>query len=111
MLDLQLMGKRIRKHRRTNNLTVEQLAERVDVSAVFIKEIERGTKCPRLDNFVKIANALNVSADDLLCDSVNEAKDIVLNEVTSKMQSLDAKSIASLSNITNVIIKEFYNKN
>jgi len=110
MLDLALMGKRIRKYRRMKGFTLENLAEIVDVSTVFINDIERGIKCPRMDNFIKIANALDVTADELLCDSINADSDLLLNEISKKMHNLSAKQITSLSKIIDLMINEFYNK-
>ena len=99
MLDTVSMGKRIRECRLKRKLTVEQLAERLEISAVFMSDIERGVKCPRLENFVKILNALEITADEVLFDSVRADTDICLNEVTKKMQRLDNKQIAKVEKI------------
>ena len=41
-----------------------------DVSNVYISYLERGERMPSLDAIINIANALNVSADDLLSGSL-----------------------------------------
>lgn len=64
------VGKKIRKYRKKQNLTQEQFAELCELSTNFIGIIERGEKRPSLDTFVKIANALDVSADMLLEDEL-----------------------------------------
>ena len=69
-MDCESVGKRIRKYRRARKLTQEQLAELCDLSSNFISIIECGKKRPSLDTFVKIANALEVSADMLLEDEL-----------------------------------------
>ena len=48
----------------------EELAELAELSVNYISAIERGVKCPSLDAFVRIANALEVSSDELLRDSL-----------------------------------------
>jgi transcriptional regulator with XRE-family HTH domain len=46
-------------------LTQESLAEKADLSTVFVSRIERGIESPSLDNLVKIAKALGVKVRDL----------------------------------------------
>ena len=41
-----------------------------ELSHVYISYLERGERMPRLDAIINIANALNVSADDLLSGSL-----------------------------------------
>lgn len=71
MMDKLVMGDRIREARKKQNLTQEQLAEKLDVTVVYISQIERGLKLPSLPIFVKIVEILNVSADYLLRDFVS----------------------------------------
>ena len=66
------------------HITAEAFAESVNISISFLREIERGNKKPALDNFIKIANELGVSADELLSDSIDSAKPAVLNRITKK---------------------------
>lgn len=65
-IDCVSIGTRIRYYRTRKHLSQEQLAEQTDLSNVFISYIERGERMPSLDAIINIANALNVSADDLL---------------------------------------------
>ena len=71
-MNYELLGQRIRKYRRQKKYTLEQLAERLDVSTTFIGQIERATGKPSLETLVKIANALEVSTDELLFDGLGE---------------------------------------
>jgi len=52
--------------RKKAGLTQERLAEKADLSTVFISRIERGVESPSLDNLVKIARALGVKLGDLV---------------------------------------------
>ena len=47
-------------------LTQEKLAEKSNLSTVFISRIERGVESPSVDNLVKIAKALGVKTADLV---------------------------------------------
>ena len=44
----------------------EWVAERADLSTVFISRIERGVESPTMDNLVKVARALQVRVRDLV---------------------------------------------
>lgn len=63
---LKRMGNRISTQRKKQNLSQEKLAEKAGLSAQVISSAERGTKALRPENLMKIAAALDVSADYLL---------------------------------------------
>ena len=65
-LDYKMIGKRIRKRRRKNKLTQEQLAEKTERSPAFIGHIERGTRGMSLETLCEIALALNCPTDEIL---------------------------------------------
>ncbi len=65
-MDYQNMGKNISKMRIKNHLTQEQLAEKIDVSTVFISQIETAVRKPSLETIYKISIALNTTIDALI---------------------------------------------
>ena len=65
-LNYKFIGKRIKEIRETNCLTQEELAEKADLSKVFIAYIETGKRKPGLESIVKISQALNTSTDNIL---------------------------------------------
>ncbi len=65
-LDLKDIGARIKHYRAKSNLSQEQLAEKTNTSRVFISLLEKGSRLPSLETIVAIANAMAISADDLL---------------------------------------------
>ena len=82
-MDQAAIGNRIKTMRERANLTQEQLAELVDISPTHMSVTERGVKTPKLDTFVRIANALGVSADVLLQDVVDHANESILSELSA----------------------------
>lgn len=68
-LDYKKLGKRIKEQRLKNHLTQEKLGEIVNVATSNISHIERATTQVSLSSLVKIANALDVTLDQLVCDS------------------------------------------
>lgn len=65
MVDLKRMGENIRKERKRQLLTIEQLAELSGITENFLGKIERGDSTPSLPTIDSIANALNVGIDYL----------------------------------------------
>lgn len=80
------LGQRIKAAREDRGLTQEQLAENVGLSPMHISVIERGVKPPKLDTFVRIANALGVSADLLLQDSVENTAKVVISDISRMVE-------------------------
>ena len=87
-MDQIAIGGRIRAARERIHLTQEQLAEIVDISPTHMSVIERGVKTPKLDTFVRIANALGVSADALLQGGVDHANDSIIAEISARIGRL-----------------------
>lgn len=73
-LDYKAIGKRIKIARIKADLTQEKLSEMVGVSPTHMSNVETGTTRVNLTTIVGIANALGITSDDLLCDSVIKAK-------------------------------------
>ncbi len=87
-MDQKAIGKRIKSAREKKGLTQEQLAEQVNLSPMHISVIERGNKLPRLETLIKIANVLDVSADTLLQDVVNNQIKLHTSEASNLIAQL-----------------------
>ena len=87
-MDAKAVGQRIKAAREKKNLTQEDLAALIDISPTHVSVIERGTKIPRVDTFVAIANVLEVSADSLLVDVVDHATEGVASELFAAIDNL-----------------------
>ena len=68
------LGKRVKAARQAAGLTQEKLAEIVGLSSGHCAHVERGTSKVSLSALVSIANALNTTPDNLLIDSIYNAK-------------------------------------
>ena len=60
---LELKIARVRR-----KLTQEQLAEKINCSAVYIGYVERGLQCPTVYQFLKIANVLEIDIKEFFKD-------------------------------------------
>jgi len=85
------IGLRIRRLRRNQGLTQEQLAERAGISLSFLGHIERGTRVLSVATLCSIAAALQCSADELLgIDSIADASGLsdALSDIIADLQAL-----------------------
>ena len=73
-LDYKAIGIRIRRFRKERGLTQQTLAELSNQEPSNISHIERGATKLSLPTIVNIANALGVTVDGLLCDSLLQSK-------------------------------------
>lgn len=64
-----IVGNNIRTCRTNAGLTLEQLAEKADMSWPYLSEIERGRENISLDKLARIAQALNVKLSTLVEDA------------------------------------------
>ena len=65
-MNYKLMGAKLRKARKRLRMTQEQAAERVDMSASMIGNVERGSRIPSVETIVRLCKLYHVSADIIL---------------------------------------------
>lgn len=87
-MNQKAIGRRIKAARENKRLTQEQLAELVDLSPMHVSVIERGVKLPKLETLINIANVLDVSADVLLQDVVNNQTKLCASEASELIKQL-----------------------
>lgn len=74
VLDLPGIGVRIRAAREKLGLTREQFAEAVDLSALYIGQIERGQRTMSLNTFVRILECLHVDPNVIIYGEQGEQR-------------------------------------
>ena len=93
------IGQRIRKYRKANGLSQEQLAEMVSISTTHMSHIETGNTKLSLPVFVAIADALSVRTDLLLYDSPQNNKSYATEQITSLIDSCSTKEALIIMDI------------
>lgn len=93
MIDYKVIGGKIRKRRLECNLSQEQLAELCDVGTTHISHIETGNCIPSLKVFIAILNALSCSADELICDELNNAEHTYLEEINHILEDCNSHEL------------------
>ena len=104
-MDAIAVGRRIKAAREVKHMTQEKLAETIELSTDHISVIERGVKVPRLDTFVAIANALEVSADDLLIDVVDHAAQHQISELGEELASVPVEQQRRILNAVRAFLE------
>lgn len=69
-MDYSALGQRIRQQRKLMNMTQEDLAAAANVSTSYIGHIERGIKHCSLDTLIYLCDALKITPNTLLQDSL-----------------------------------------
>lgn len=88
-LDYKALGKRIKIARIKADMTQDKLSTVLDISPSHISNIETGTTRVSLTALVSIANALSVTVDDLLYDSVIHARPQLEREIQQVVDGCD----------------------
>ena len=87
-MDFSSIGKNIRKYRKQRGLTLEALAEKVGLSTNYIGALERGEKALALKTLINIVDALDITADMILCDVTKNGYKVKSSVLTEKLESI-----------------------
>ena len=104
-LDYKAVGKRGKIARIKADMTQEQLAELVGISPTHLSNIETGTTHVSLVTIVRLANALSVTVDDLLCDNVLRAKPQIEQDIAELLDNCDEYEIRMVRDMTRALLE------
>lgn len=108
-LNYQGIGTRIKTARIKADLSQEQLAVLVGMSTSHLSNIENGTTRISLTTLVNLANALSVTPDALLCDSVIHAKTQFEQDIQELLAGCDAYEIRVVKEVLSSVIPSLKN--
>jgi len=91
MLDKISIGKRIRKARTEKGYTQQALVKKAGIGSMYLSEIEQGLKMPSLNSFVRIVDALEISADYVLRDEFSAGQEYIYDDLNQKLKELSPK--------------------
>ena len=87
------LGNKLAEARKKQNLTQEQLAERLGVTRQAVSRWESDSAYPETDKIVRMAQILEVSCDYLLQDGVDEKGKPVTSPVTRLLKQAQGKRV------------------
>lgn len=91
-LNYDTIGKRIQECRNLKKITQQSLAEMIDKSVPYISHIETGLKHPSLKTVILIAEALEVTVDQLLYGNQSSDSQVYLKEVNQIFEGCDSSN-------------------
>jgi transcriptional regulator with XRE-family HTH domain len=97
--ELKLIGQRIRNVRIKRKMTQADLAYAADLSLSHISDIELGKKEMHIPTFVKIIEALQISADYILRPNVPEVNAIYNKEFSTLLKDCSSTEIEAIMTI------------
>ena len=109
-MDKSALGQKLRDARQKKGYTQHALAEIADIGNVYLGEIERGAKMPSLNIFIKLIEALDVSADYILRDEVTSGKEYIYDEITQKLKNLTPKQRKTAADILDAYLRSLDEK-
>ena len=83
---MRTLGNRIAELRRAKNITQDEMAEKLNVTAQAVSKWENDISCPDIMLLPKIAQMLSVTVDELLSDQPKKSVELVPEE---KRKSID----------------------
>lgn len=95
----QEVGQRIREARLARDLSQQELAAKANLSLPHISDIENGKKAMKLATFVKIIEALQISADSILRADVPEVNQLYQNEFSQLVDGCTPSEIEALKKV------------
>ena len=95
------VGERIRELRESQNYSREAFAEKVDISAKFLYEIEVGKKGFSAEVLCRISEALSVSCDYILFgkDNMHSGNE----KIISLLDMLKPKQVSKMQDIVKIL--------
>ncbi|MHB8172537.1 MAG: helix-turn-helix domain-containing protein [Thermincolia bacterium] len=91
------VGKKIARIKK--DITQDQVAEITGLSNPHVSNVETGSTKPSLPTIIKIANALSVSVDELLCDNIVHSKAVFEKELSELLADCNKKETHAIVEI------------
>ena len=89
-INYSLIGNRIKTARKAKGLSQSELSELIDRSVGYMSYIETGSKKPSLETLIQIANALDVTIDELLSDNLAAASPVSNTQINQLLSDCSA---------------------
>lgn len=104
-MDKAALGQKIREARLKKGYTQQALAQEAGIGIMYLGEIERGIKMPSMRIFIKLIEALDISADYVLRDELTSGECYIYDELTEKLKDLTPRQRKTAADILDAYIK------
>ena len=104
-IDYKAIGLRIKAARARKGYTQGNIAKLTGLSTPHISNIETGNTKLGLPTIIHLANVLDVSVDELLCDNIHRSEKIYCNELAEITNDWSVDELHIISELAKVIKK------
>lgn len=104
-IDYKAIGLRIKAARARKGLTQGHIVQLTGLSTPHISNIETGNTKLGLPTIIHLANVLDVSVDELLCDNIHRSEQIYCNELSELIQGCSVDELHIISELAKVVKK------
>lgn len=101
----KLIGQKIRKIRKSQSMTLEDLSSKANLDWSFLAKIETGKSVPSLKTIFSISKALNIKPLQLFETKKFDEKDIIEENILSVIRNLSNKDKKKIFEIIKIIIQ------
>ena len=102
-MDKDLFAKRFKEYRRKARLTQQEVADKLEISPNFIRQLEAGDKLPSLETFERISLIFGVPSDCLLQDLDEEHCVFAIAGLIEKLRTKNHEQLQTIIEILETI--------
>lgn len=92
-------------------MTQEQLAEKAELSNIYISHIENSRSIPSLETLMKICSALDTTPDELLLGTKQDMENYLQSDIQKKLILCTPKERRMVSRFIDLLLEEREEKN
>jgi transcriptional regulator with XRE-family HTH domain len=108
-INYKAIGRRVKIARIKKELSQDQVSNVTGISNTYLSNIENGRTKPSLPTLIKIANALTVSVDELLCDNIIRSRptfEKVIADILNDCNEYEIRAIAAIAKTTKEVLRK-----
>ena len=109
--DYSAVGKRISLIRKNRGMTQEQLAEKAELSNIYISHIENSRSIPSLETLMKLCSALDITPDEVLLGTKQDMENYLQSDIQKKLILCTPKERRMVSRFIDLLLEEREEKN
>ena len=110
-IDYSAVGKRISLIRKNRGMTQEQLAEKAELSNIYISHVENSRSIPSLETLMKLCSALDITPDEVLLGTKQDMENYLQSDIQKKLILCTPKERRMVSRFIDLLLEEREEKN
>lgn len=103
IIDYSDIGMRIRRRRKELKMSQEKLAEKAGIGSSHISHIETGNTKVSMRVFINIVNALDSTADEMLCDYINNSNKVLESEIGKELEDCNERELRFITDLVKYV--------